>query len=372
MIQLFRFIYTRFKMSWILLWGSVVLLFPAIVIAGNAAEHHHQVLAIPETGTYTGVCIDFGGEDGHVSRAAIEKFEKKAGKHPAVIAYEDSWGEQHFSEKTARAITEYGAVPLIFWSPWDKPYTTGRIPDKFNLYNILGGMWDDYIDQWAEAAKNFGNPLLISWGFEMNGDRFPWSVYYYGGGQNDFTQKASGYFGPELFKQAYRYVVNRVRAKGVHNIQWVFQIASDAYPSGRWNRYVVYYPGSKYVDWLGLSFDGNSPGVTHGDAFYRMFKKPYDELRKMDPSKPVMIARWGTGIYPAAKNKSVWLQKAFADLKEHFPRIKMAVYQHERIKSKNAPNDNSRNGSSSEALKVYRQEMENPYWIGVPRYRTIK
>jgi hypothetical protein len=359
-------------MGWILLWGSVVLLFPAIVIAGNAREYHHQVLAIPETGAYTGVCFDSGGKDDHVTRAAIEKFEKRAGKHQAVIAYEDSWGEQHFSEKTARAITEYGAVPLIFWSPWDKPYTTGRIPDKFNLYNILGGMWDDYIDQWAEAAKNFGNPLLVSWGFEMNDDRFPWSVYYYGGGQDDFTQKASGYFGPELFKQAYRYVVNRVRAKGVHNIQWVFQVASDAYPSGRWNRYVVYYPGSKYVDWLGLSFYENSPGVAHGDTFYRMCKKPYDELRKMDPSKPVMIARWETGIYPAAKNKPLWLQKAFADLKEHFPRIKMAVYRHERIKSKNAPNDNSRDGSSSEALKVYRQEMENSYWIGLPRYRTIK
>ncbi len=371
MLQFLQHVGNRLRLYRALVCAITILLAPGVAIARNA-EVHHQVLAIPEKGAYTGVCAHFGEEHGHAMHAVIEKIEKMTkttGKHPAVIAYGDFWGEQHFSEKNARIVTDSGAIPLIFWAPWDKPYTRDRMPDKFNLYNILGGMWDNYIDQWAEAAKNFGKPLLVSWGFDMNSDGFPWSVYYYGGGQDDITQKETGYFGPELFKQAYRYVVNRVRAKGVHNIEWVFQVAANAYPSGRWNRYAIYYPGPKYVDWLGLSVNGKISNTTRATTFYQTYKKSYDALCKADASKPVMIMMWETENTP--DSNALWLQKAFGDVKGHFPRIKIAVWGHNWMQPENTPHDHRRN-ACSETFHMYREEIKDPYWIDTPRYRPIK
>ena len=73
--------------------------------------------------------------------------------------------------------------PLFQQQTWDKPYKEGIKPDRFNLPDILAGKWDAYIDQWADAARDYGKPLLVTWGLEMNGIWFPWSGFYYGGGK---------------------------------------------------------------------------------------------------------------------------------------------------------------------------------------------
>ena len=62
--------------------------------------------------------------------------------------------------------------------------------------------------------------------------------------------------GPETFRKAYRYVVDRVRARGASNIKWMFHTNNYPYPYETWNCAPAYYPGSDYVDWLGLSVYG--------------------------------------------------------------------------------------------------------------------
>ena len=218
-----------------------------------------QELAVPEKGAYTGAYVDFGEGEDDVTLEAIERFEKMVGKHQAIIGLGNFWGEQQFPIKNVHIITRYGAVPLLYWSPWDKPYTEGDLPTRFNLYNILGGMWDAYIDKWADEARDFGKPLLVAWGIEMNGTWFPWSGYYYGGGQADFLNEPPDYLGPKIFKEAYRYVVDRVRAKGARNIQWVLHLNNYSHPTADWNRFAAYYPGSNYVDWLCLLYTSPSP-----------------------------------------------------------------------------------------------------------------
>ena len=80
-------------------------------------------------------------------------------------------------------IWRHGSLPLVFWSPWDRPYEQKKGPDRFGLNAILAGTWNRYIDDWADAAREFGHPLIVSFGDEMNGDWFPWSGVYYGGGK---------------------------------------------------------------------------------------------------------------------------------------------------------------------------------------------
>ena len=132
--------------------------------------------------------MDFGDEEDDVTLETIEDFEQMVGKHQAIIASSSYWGEQNFPVDNLNVIWRHGSLPLVFWSPWDKPYQEDHGPDKFSLTEILAGKWDAYIDMWADAARSFGHPMIVVFGVEMNGTWFPWSGAYYGGAEWDKDQ----------------------------------------------------------------------------------------------------------------------------------------------------------------------------------------
>src|SRR5215472_17478859 len=165
-------------------------------------------VVIPEHGAYTGAFMDFGDEEDDVALEMIEDFEQMVGKHQAIIASSSYWGEQSFPTANLNVVWRHGALPLVFWSPWDRPYVQNRGPDKFNLNDIIAGQWDAYIDKWADSARAFGHPMIVSFANEMNGDWFPWSGSFYGG--DEWDAETDNWKGPETFRRAFRRVVDRV------------------------------------------------------------------------------------------------------------------------------------------------------------------
>src|SRR4029077_20948077 len=161
-------------------------------------------VVMPEHGAYTGAFMDFGDEEDDVTLEMIEDFETMVGKHQAIIASSSYWGEQTFPTSNLNVIWRHGSLPLVFWSPWDRPYEQNRGPDRFGLFEILAGKWDAYIDKWADAARQFGHPMIVVFGNEMNGEWFPWSGKYYGG--DEWDPDVHNWKGPENFRRAYRYV----------------------------------------------------------------------------------------------------------------------------------------------------------------------
>ena len=169
-------------------------------------------VVVPAKGAYTGAFMDFGDAEDEVTLEMIEDFEKMVGKHQAIIASSSYWGEQSFPTANLNVIWRHGSLPLVFWSPWDRPYEQNRGPDRFSLTNIIAGMWDAYIDRWGDAAREFGHPMIVAFGVEMNGDWFPWSGTFYGG--DNWDEQHDNWRGPENFRVAFRHVVDRVRARG--------------------------------------------------------------------------------------------------------------------------------------------------------------
>ena len=325
-------------------------------------------LIMPKDAAYTGAYVDFGEGEGKVTFDALTRFEEMTGKHLAIIAMGNFWGEQAFPAKTIGIVAGYGAIPLIFWSPWDKPYAENAGPDRFNLPDILAGKWDTYIDQWADAARNYGKPLLVTWGLEMNGIWFPWSGYFYGGGK--VIGKKDGrtfYAGPETVKKAYRYVVDRVRARKADNILWGFHMNNFAVPRDSWNRMANYYPGANYVDWLGLSVYGKMSRPEGWPSFTNVMESPYKEICQLDPQKPVILAEWGVGEFPPG-DKAEFITTAFNDLRTKYQRIRAAIYWHERWENTDGSYSNLRVNSSPEALKAYQTGVADPYWIDRPQF----
>lgn len=311
----------------------------------------------PRDGVFFGAYMDFGETEDGVTLEGVEKFEKLAGKTPAIIASSSYWGEQSFPSANVELIARHGAVPLVFWSPWDKPYEERRGPDRFSLRAILAGKWDAYIDAWADGAKKFGRPLFVSFCNEMNGDWFPWSGTFYGAKDG----------GNEVFKKAWRHVVDRVRARGADNILWVFHVNAFPAENDVWNTFAAYYPGSDYVDWLGLSIYGKQFRDEGDWADFRdLIDWPYREITALDPHKPVMVAEFGTGDFPKAGSKAEWISDALSIIPT-YPRIKAAVYWHERWQNEDGTFSNLRINSSPAVLKAFREGISTPRWIGSRR-----
>jgi len=107
--------------------------------------------------------------------------------------------------------------------------------------------YDGYIDTMAIALREFGRPVFLRIGLEMNG------------GWNGYT--------PWVFPRAYRKLVEGLRENGVDNFAtvWCYEpdAANDFADSTRagWK----WYPGDDVVDWFGLDpfdadhFDPNEP-----------------------------------------------------------------------------------------------------------------
>ncbi|MEI6073424.1 MAG: glycosyl hydrolase [Verrucomicrobiae bacterium] len=324
--------------------------------ASPAAGPFTDLKKIPP-GVLFGAYMDFGETEDGVTLEGIEKFEAMAGKSPAIIASSSYWGEQSFPAKNLALISRHGAVPLVFWSPWDKPYEQQKGPDRFSLTEILAGKWDAYIDSWADAAKEFGQPFFVSFCNEMNGSWFPWSGCFYGAENG----------GNEVFKRTWRHVVDRVRARGAHNIRWVFHV--NAFPgiNDDWNLMASYYPGAAYVDWLGLSIYGKQFRSEGNWAdFGDLLDWPYQEITAIDPDKPVMLAEFGVGEFPEAGDKAKWIRDAFAMIPGR-PRIKAAVFWHERWQNADGSFSNLRINSSPDALKAFRAGVSSPLWISSER-----
>jgi len=334
-----------------------------------------EKLIVPEKGAYTGAFIDFGDTEDDVTVEGIESFEKLVGKQQAIVASSSYWGEQSFPSANLELIWRHGSIPLVYWSPWDRPYDEDQGPDKFSLTNIAAGKWDAYIDHWADAAKVFRHPIMVSFANEMNGEWFPWSGVFFGRDKQVPNSKPPRYVAPETFKTAYRHVVDRVRARGATNVVWVFHFMNYSMPQETWNLIAQYYPGSQYVDWLGMSVYGQQYVEDNWSSFEPLLDWPYTEITQIDPTKPVMLAEWGIGEFPQFGSKSGFIKEAFAVMKK-YPKLKAAVFWNERWQNEPSQNadgtyqdggySNLRVNSSPASLAAYRNGVDDPFWLGRP------
>ena len=321
-----------------------------------------QKLIPPSEGAYFGAYMDFGETEDHVTLEGIEKVEKLIRKKPAIIASSSYWGEQTFPSENVQLIARHGAVPMVFWSPWDKPYTQVRGPDKFSLTEILAGKWDAYIDMWGDSAAAFGHPFFVSFCNEMNGDWFPWSASFYG----------SGDAGASVCRQAWRYVVDRVRARGASNIMWVLHLNNYAAYYVPGGGMANFYPGADYVDWLGLSVYGKQFREDGNWAFFRdLIDWPYTEIASVDPNKPIMLAEFGVGDFPKSGSKAQWVSDALSMIRR-YPRIKAAIYWHERWQNEDGSFSNLRVNSSLSVISAFQKGLASPFWISEPVFAPAK
>jgi Glycosyl hydrolase family 26 len=193
----------------------------------------------------------------------ITDFAEAAGRSPSLVGYFSGWA-QPFAQSFARKVRAHGAIPLIQIDP-----------TYASITGIAAGDYDAYLRTYAASVRIFGHPVVIGFGHEMNAPWYSWGYRH---------------VPAPAFVRAWRHVVTLFREQGADNVTWLWTINGDRSDTGPVKSW---WPGSKYVTWVGL--DGYYYRPT--DTFANVFGATIDQVRDFT-GDPVLISE--TAVGPAA------------------------------------------------------------------------
>lgn len=315
---------------------------------------------LPEYQTIPGVYL---GTFHGTSVSSVDLF-KRVGKGVAISAVYLKWSKG-FNNGLLSANRYAGRATLITWefSPGASQKVSGY--EGRVLEAIIDGHYDEYLDNWAKGMNEFGKPVLLRFGHEMNGDWYPWSGALNGGGTLGGYGDPTLADGPERFVAAYRHIHDRFLQNGAKNVLWVwcpnapFSGMQDSL--GNWNNAAAYYPGDDYVDWM--CFDGYNWGASSfgqsfnakWTSFDEIFASSYAELQAINPEKPIIIGEFSST--EEGGDKAAWISDTFQKIRGEYPQIRAIIWFHISKET------DWRIDSSDAALEAYRNAVSDDYWL---------
>ena len=248
---------------------------------------------------------------------------RQLGRDERILHVFYGWGD---TLPTTIAGRPAGGVPMVSWR--------GTTYD-----DILGGSSDRLI---AAAARNLAKlkvPTFLRWGWEMNGNWYPW-----GGSQNGDD--------PAGYVDCWRHIHKIFQVERVDNISWVWSANWNSKPATYANRFQAYYPGDSYVDWVGISgynLHDEAPATLY-DPLYQAYAA----------RKPLFITECGA-VDRGGTTKGDWV-RAFTQYVQQRPAIG-AVTWFDTDTHKDAPT-NWRIDTNPDALAAYQAMAGSPRFAG--------
>jgi beta-mannanase len=190
----------------------------------------------------------------------VAAFAKATGTDPRLILDYAAWN-QSFPAQGAAAMYRHGAELII-------QLQSGHVP----LSAVAAGKYDAYFRSYAQAAKAFGHPVVLSFDHEMNGGWYPWGA---------------GRTAPAVYVAAWRHVVNVFRTAGAVNVTWLWTVNSTNVARDSLRQW---WPGAAYVNMVGV--DGYYYFQT--DTFASVFGATIAQIRTF-ASVPVLISETAVG-----------------------------------------------------------------------------
>jgi hypothetical protein len=223
-------------------------------------------------------------------------FESRTGKHPAIWQHFVAWGGhyQYTLDYSRRANAR-----LMYHLSTSKGQ---NMPERFSPGEIARGQGDGYLVALTRDIAGYGAPAYVRLLGEMNNCNNPYAAYDCSGRRRDRDHS------PSTFKRAWKRVYlimhggdvaaidQRLKALGLPPVQaraetlpmpqiaFVWAPMTGGAPNIDALRPAVYWPGSKWVDWVGTSFYSRFPNFTGLERFYRDFAD--------GKGKPFAIAEW--------------------------------------------------------------------------------
>lgn len=213
------------------------------------------------------------------SYGSVTEFVRAAGRQPNLVGYYSGWGEG-FAASFARTISSHGAVTILQMDPTD-----ASVP------GIAAGDYDTYLRTYADTIRNFGHPVVIGFGHEMNATWYSWGY---------------GHVPPRTFVAAWRHIVQLFRGQRADNVTWLWTINADLPSTGP---IAAWWPGSQYVTWVGIDGYYYRPS----DTFAGVFGKTIAAVRVIT-GKPVLLSE--TAVAPGA-GQAAKIGDLFAGMRQY-------------------------------------------------------
>lgn len=177
----------------------------------------------------------------------IEQFADTINREPNLIGFYSGWSAQ-FPMSFAEMLSRHGMVPFVQIDPTD-----ASVP------GIAAGIYDRYLNYYADSVRDYGHRIVIGFGHEMNAHIYTWG---------------NGYVAPSTFVAAWRHIVTLFRAQHADNVTWLWTIQADEPGTGP---IASWWPGAKYVTWVGIDGYYYYPSET----FFSIFGKTIAEVRAL-------------------------------------------------------------------------------------------
>jgi len=221
---------------------------------------------------YVGVAAKLGLKS---SLAAFEKV-MGPGRQPGIVEFYTGFGtsEYPFPSGAAMFLARRNILSLIQINPYN-----------VKLADVAAGKYDAYLRSYADKVKEFHSQVAISFAHEMNGWWYPWGLPKYSS-QAVIKAKASAFIG------AWRRIYDVFQHEGAKNVTWVWTVSRDANWPGQPTPQ-TWWPGSKYVTWVGLDGYFRKPRQTFSFVFDRQLAR----IRQFT-NMPVLIGETAAGYIP--------------------------------------------------------------------------
>jgi mannan endo-1,4-beta-mannosidase len=243
-------------------------------VARPHSSHMSTILPV-KPDSYVGV-YQSGAPD---SYAGITRFAATTGVKPRLVVYYSGWFEP-FKAAFATTAARHGAVPLIQINP-----------KGINLAAIASGHYDSYLTSYAEAVRSYHHPVILGFGHEMNGSWYSWGYRH---------------TSPAVFVAAWQHIVTVFDHLGARNVTWLWT-ANIVHPGGAIASPAPWWPGNKYVTWVGLDGYYYKPSW----KFAPLFGPTIAAIRQFTHA-PMLIAE--TSVSPTA-NQPAKINDLFAGIR---------------------------------------------------------
>lgn len=272
----------------------------------------------PGDGIFTGVS-DTGQKGDYFA------FAEAAGQHLPVLQSFETWGTWSEEARQRWKRTETRGMLSISTSP------CYECEEVISPRQIRRGQGDGYLLELNERLAEWDRPTYIRLLPEMNGHWNPYAAFSSDGSARDAAHRT-----PQ-FRKAWqrsvliirggpRTLINRrlqrngmppIRAAagapgrlGEPKVSFLWVPQTHGSPRIEANAPAAYWPGAKYVDWIGADIYGQFPNFSGLNGFYDAYKR-----------KPFVIGEWSPWDY----DNPVFTKSLFRWVESH-DRAKMMVY----------------------------------------------
>ena len=285
---------------------------------GNCQASQSTTLAQP---LYWGAWVgsQLTGTEAPWDMSAVTKFEQETGKPMSLVHFSSPFADcssspcsfYKFPAESMEKIREHGSIPFFSWASQSTPANVSE--PEFQLSDVIAGSYDEYIREFAEAAREWGHPFFLRFNWEMNGNWFEWSEGVNGNQPGEYVA-------------AWRHVHDIFKQVGATNATWVWCPNVD--PSGKMQDLASLYPGDEYVDWTGLdgyNWGANPNGPKGWRTFDQLYASTYQRITEtIAPSKPMAIGEVGSSEYGGSK--SAWISEALSSTPTKYPQVRALLW----------------------------------------------